>query len=57
MKNLKSKRIIDTFPAMNLQLKHTDAQNTMDSLNEYSSKKGYGLELRRRRRKRKQIIL
>ena len=57
MKNLKSKRIIDTFPTMNLQLKCPDAQNTMGSLNEYSLKKGYGLELRRHRCKHKQIIL
>ncbi len=57
MENLKLKRIIDTFPAMNLKLKRPDVQNMMGSLNEYSLKKGYGLELRRRRRKRKQVIL
>ncbi len=50
-----SKRIIDTFPAMNL--KCPDTQNAIGSLNEYSLKKGYGLQLRKRRRKRKQIIL
>lgn len=57
MGNLKFKRIIDTFPAIDLELKRPNVQNTMDSLSEYSLREGYGLNLRRRRRKRKQIIL
>lgn len=48
---LKKSRIIDTFAARNLQM--PDGQNPLDSLSEYSLRKGYGLELRRRRRKRK----
>lgn len=57
MGNLKPKRIIDTFQTMDLEAKRPDVQNQMDSLNEYSLKKGYGLELRKRRRKRKAKIL
>lgn len=48
---LKKERIIDTFAAKSLQM--PDGQNTMDSLSEYSLRRGYGLELRRRGRKRK----
>ncbi len=51
IKLLKKKRIIDTFAARDLQM--PDEQNSVDSLSEYSLRKGYGLELRRRRRKRK----
>ena len=58
MGNLKFKRIIDTFPAIDLELKRPNVKNAMDSLSEYSLRKGYGLELRRRRRKHhKQIVL
>lgn len=48
---LEKSRIIDTFAARDLKM--PDGQNPMDSLSEYSLRKGYGLELRRRRRKRK----
>lgn len=49
------KRIIDTFPARHL--KQPNGQNPMDSLSEYSSRKGYGLELRRWRKRRRPIVL
>ena len=45
IKLLKKKRIIDTFAARDLQM--PDEQNSVDSLSEYSLRKGYGLELRR----------
>lgn len=52
---LKPKRIIDTFPARDL--KCLDGQNPLDSLSEYSSRRGYGLELRRRRKHHGPIVL
>ena len=52
---LKKNRIIDTFAARDLQM--PDGQNPMDSLSEYSLRKGYGLELRRRRRTRKKKMI
>lgn len=52
---LKKKRIIDTFAARDLQM--PDLQNPKDSLSEYSMRKGYGLELCRRRRGRKNKIV
>lgn len=48
-------RVIDTFPKRDLKM--PDGQNPLDSLNEYSLRKGYGLALRRRRRKQKPIVL
>lgn len=48
---LKKKRIIDTFAAKDLQM--PDGQSPVNSLSEYSLRRGYGLELRRHRRKRK----
>lgn len=53
--HVKKERIIDTFPARHL--KKPDDQNPMDSLSEYSLGKGYGLELRRRRRRGKPKVL
>lgn len=54
--SLKKKRIIDTFDARDLQM--PDGQKPLDSLSEYSARKLYGLELRKRRRHRKnQTIL
>lgn len=50
-KLLEKSRIIDTFAATNLQM--PDGQRSMDSLSEYSLRKRYGLELRKRRCKRK----
>ena len=50
------KKIIDTFPAKHLK-QPNDGQNPMDSLSEYSLRRGYGLELRRRCKRRKPIIL
>ena len=52
---MKKERIIDTFPAKNL--KQPDGHNPIDSLSEYSLRKGYGLNLRRRRRTRKKVIV
>lgn len=48
---LKKRRIIDTFAARDLQM--PVGQNSMDSISEYSLRKGYGLELRKRRHNRK----
>ena len=53
--SLEKQRVIDTFPARHV--KKPDGQNPLDSLGEYSLRQGYGLELRRRRRKRKPIVL
>lgn len=53
--NLENRRIIDTFPARHI--KEPNGQNPLDSLSEYSLRKGYGLELRRRRRNRKNPIV
>lgn len=47
------KRIIDTFPARHL--KGPDNQDSFDSLSEYSLRKNYGLELRKRRKNRSNI--
>ncbi len=54
MKLFGRNRIIDTFPARNL--KQPNGQNSLDSLSEYSLRRGYGLELRKRRHK-KPIVL
>lgn len=51
---MRLKRIIDTFPAGHLK---KPAGQNFDSLSEYSLKKGYGLQLRRKRRKRHHIVL
>lgn len=48
---LRKKRIIDTFPAAHLG--RPDGLNLPDSLSEYSVRTEYGLEIARRRRKRK----
>ena len=48
-------RIIDTFAAKHLKMP-TD-KSTISSLSEYSLRRGYGLELRRHRRRRKQQIV
>ena len=52
---MKHNRIIDTFPARHLNMPNN--QNPLDSLSEYSLKKGYGLNLRRRRRKQNKTII
>lgn len=52
---LRKKRTIDTFAARDLHM--PDEQNLIDSLSEYSLRRGYGLELRKRRRKRKKRII
>lgn len=48
---IKPKRTIDTFPAKDIELPPHIYQP--DSIGEYSLRGGYGLELRRRRYKRK----
>lgn len=53
--SLEKQRVIDTFPARHI--KKPDGQNPLNSLSEYSLRQGYGLELRRLRRKQKPIVL
>lgn len=52
---LKKSRTIDTFAARDLSV--PDDKNLQDSIGEYSMRGGYGLELRRRRFKRKKKII
>ena len=51
----KKERVIDTFPAEHLQ--EPNSPKKLDSLSEYSLKKNYGLDLRRRRANRNNITL
>lgn len=52
---LKKKRTIDTFAARDLDV--PDDRNPQDNIGEYSMRGGYGLELRRRRYKRKKKLI
>lgn len=51
----KPQRTIDTFPARDLTV--PDDRNPQDNIGEYSMRGKYGLELRRRRYRRKKKII
>lgn len=53
----KKERVIDTFAARDIDIELHDDKNLPDSIGEYSMRNGSGLELRKRRYKRKKKII
>lgn len=54
-KLFRRERIIDTFAARDLKM--PEIRNTEDNIGCYSIRKGYGLELRRRKHRKRQRIV